>query len=70
MNVDIYLTESKVKLTMFHHHRQESDDDLRARSDENLTLGPFLCIANAFQRIGEYVHTNHLGGGSDEMEIR
>lgn len=46
-------------VTMFHHYSQELDDDFGARTEEDLTLATLFSVVNAFQGIGQYVHTHH-----------
>ena len=46
-------------ITMFHHDRQEPDDNFGARSEQHLPLASLLCIVHAFESISKTVHTNH-----------
>lgn len=46
-------------VTMFHHDSQELDDDFGARAEEDLTFATLFSVVNAFQGIGQYVHTHH-----------
>lgn len=46
---------------MPHHHGEEADDDLGAWPDQHLALASLLCIADALQSIGLYVHVHHRG---------
>lgn len=46
-------------VAMFHHNSQELDDDLGAGAEEDLTLSTLFSVVNAFQGIGQYVHTHH-----------
>ena len=47
---------------MFLHDTEEFDDDLRAWSDENLTLARLLCIVDGIERIVEDARFNHCDG--------
>jgi hypothetical protein len=47
---------------VFLHNAEELDDDLGARSDENLTLSRLLGVVDALQRIVEDTCSNHIAG--------
>merc|ERR1719328_355144 len=40
-------------VTMFHHHSQESDDNLGAGSDQHLSLSSLFSIVDAFQAVSQ-----------------
>lgn len=46
-------------VSVLHHHSQELDDHLRAGTQQHLTLTALLGVVDAFQGIGQYVHTHH-----------
>jgi hypothetical protein len=48
--------------TMLLHHTKELDNNLGARSDEDLALSSLLCIVDGVERIVEDRSLDHLGG--------
>ena len=54
----VALAKNRVS-TVFHHHREELDDHLRAGSNDHLTFVTFLGVVDRFQRIGQDIHVNH-----------
>lgn len=48
--------------TMLLHHTEELDNDLGARSDENLALSSLLGVIDGIERIIENGSSNHFGG--------
>ncbi len=55
-------------VTVFHHHGQEFDDDLRAGSQQHLSLVSLLSVAEGFQGIGQRVHAYHFLNLSFKVE--
>jgi hypothetical protein len=57
------------------HHREELDDDLRARSNEDLTLSRLLGIVDGVEAIVEHRGSNHCDSlckilnGNDATEV-
>ncbi len=49
-----------VKLTVFLHDAQELDNDLGARSDQDLSLAGLFGVVDAVERIVEHAGANHL----------
>lgn len=47
---------------MLHHDLEESDDDLGAGSQENLSFASLLSIVDALQSVCENVHSHHFAG--------
>lgn len=47
---------------LFHHDLEESDDDLGARSDQNLTLSFSFSVDNVVKGIVQYTHAHHFCG--------
>jgi len=48
------------RLTVLHHHLQELDDDLGARSYEHLPLPPLLCVVHRLQSIVQDADQHHV----------
>ena len=52
-----YLELSDIPVPL--HQRQEVNDHLRYRADENLALAAFLCVDDGLQAVRQDVHTHH-----------
>jgi hypothetical protein len=52
---------------MLLHHTQELDNDLRAWSDEDLSLSRLLGIVDAVESIIQNTRLDHIGGGPVEI---
>lgn len=52
---------------MLLHDREKLDDDLRARSDQDLSLSGLLGVVHAVERIVQDTRANHLGDMFDEI---
>ena len=48
--------------TVLLHHAQKLDDDLRAGTDQDLTLASFLRVVNGVERIIKDTCLDHYGG--------
>lgn len=46
-------------VTMFHHDSQKFDDDFGAWAQQNLAFATFLSVVDAFQGIGQNIHSHH-----------
>lgn len=59
---------------MLLHHAQEFDDDLRAWSDQDLSLPGLLCVVHGIERIVEDTGFDHFGDCglrfSNRLEMR
>lgn len=55
---------------MLLHNSQELDDDLGARSDEDLTLASLLGIVHGVKRIVKDTSLDHLDGFIERFSIR
>merc|ERR1711982_232176 len=47
-------------VSVLHHHRQEFNDDFGVGADEDLPLASLLCVVDALEGIGQYIHANHF----------
>lgn len=56
---EVRLVRCGCSLTVLHHDGEKAHYDFGAGPDENLALATFLCIVDAFQRIGEDIHAHH-----------
>jgi len=66
--------ERRSRRTMLLHNAQEFDDDLRAWSDQDLSLPGLLGVVDGIERIVEDTCFDHLGGRgmrfSNRLEMR
>lgn len=58
----LYNRNSGGKRTMLLHDRQELDDDLGARSDQDLTLASLFGVVDALESVVENGGLDHFGG--------
>ena len=66
-HVTVTYTQSR---TVFHHDGEELDDDLGARSDQDLPLASLASVVDRLQSVVQYVHSHHGDGGLGMLLVR